>query len=154
MKLKLLVTAFALTVTAFAADAAKPNIILCMTDDQGWGDVSYNGLTKIKTPNLDALAAAGLRFNRYWNPDTKFPPLSPAEAIKTIEIPKGCRMECIASEPMVEEPASFTFDGNGALCRCGDYEDVAEKILRTSANDLHAPYARHAQAILNEPAKP
>ena len=89
-----------------------------------------------------------------WNPDTKFPPLSPAEAIKTIEIPKGCRMECIASEPMVEEPASFTFDGNGALYRCGDYEDVAEKILRTYANDLHAPCARHAQAILNEPAKP
>ena len=89
-----------------------------------------------------------------WNPDTKFPPLSPAEAIKTIEIPKGYRLECIASEPMVEEPASFTFDGNGALYRCGDYEDVAEKILRTSANDLHAPCARHAQAILNEPAKP
>ncbi len=66
MKLKLLVTAFALTVTAFAAHAARPNIILCMTDDQGWGDVSYNGLTKIKTPNLDALAAAGLRFNRFY----------------------------------------------------------------------------------------
>ena len=65
MKLKLLVTAFALTVTAVAFAAQKPNIILCMTDDQGWGDVSYNGLTKIKTPNLDALAAAGLRFNRF-----------------------------------------------------------------------------------------
>ncbi len=53
-----------------------------------------------------------------WNPDTKFLPLSPAEAIKTIEIPKGYRLECIASEPMVEEPASFTFDGNGALYVC------------------------------------
>ena len=53
-----------------------------------------------------------------WNPDTKFPPLPPAEAIKTIEIPKGYRLECIASEPMVEEPASFTFDGNGALYVC------------------------------------
>jgi len=49
-----------------AAVAAKPNIILCMTDDQGWGDVSYNGLTKIQTPNLDAMAAAGLRFNRFY----------------------------------------------------------------------------------------
>jgi len=49
-----------------AAPATKPNIILCMTDDQGWGDVSYNGLTKIKTPNLDALASAGLRFNRFY----------------------------------------------------------------------------------------
>ena len=53
-----------------------------------------------------------------WNPDTTFPPLSPAEAIKTIEIPKGYRLECIASEPMVEEPASFAFDGNGALYVC------------------------------------
>ena len=53
-----------------------------------------------------------------WNPDTKFPPLSPADAIKTFEIPTGYRLECIASEPMVEEPASFTFDGNGALYVC------------------------------------
>ena len=48
------------------ARPVKPNIILCMTDDQGWGDVSYNGLTKIRTPNLDAMAAAGLRFNRFY----------------------------------------------------------------------------------------
>ena len=53
-----------------------------------------------------------------WNPDTTFPALPPAEAIKTIEIPKGYRLECIASEPMVEEPASFAFDGNGAMYVC------------------------------------
>ena len=53
-----------------------------------------------------------------WNPDTKFPPLPPAEAIKTIEVPKGYRLQCIASEPMVEEPASFVFDGNGAMYVC------------------------------------
>ncbi len=41
-----------------------------------------------------------------------------------------------------------------ALYRCGDYESVAEKILRAYASDLHAHYARHAQAILNEKAKP
>ena len=56
-----------LTIPALiAAEPAPPNIVLCMADDQGWGDVSYNGLTKIKTPNLDAMAAAGLRFNRYY----------------------------------------------------------------------------------------
>jgi len=44
----------------------RPNIILCMTDDQGWGDVSYNGLKQIKTPTLDTMAAAGLRFNRFY----------------------------------------------------------------------------------------
>ena len=53
-----------------------------------------------------------------WNPDTTFPALPPAEAIKTIDIPNGYRLECIASEPMVEEPASFVFDGNGAMYVC------------------------------------
>lgn len=45
----------------------RPNIVLCMTDDQGWGDVSYNGLKAIQTPNLDAMAAAGLRCNRFYS---------------------------------------------------------------------------------------
>ena len=55
----------------------RPNIILCMTDDQGWGDVSYNGLTHIKTPNLDAMAAAGIRFNRFY---AAHPSCSPTRA--------------------------------------------------------------------------
>ena len=38
--------------------AERPNIILCMTDDQGWGDVSYNGLAEAKTPNLDGRLAS------------------------------------------------------------------------------------------------
>ncbi len=53
-----------------------------------------------------------------WNPDTTFPPLSPADAIKTIEVPRGYHLECVASEPMVEEPVSFAFDPNGALYVC------------------------------------
>ena len=44
----------------------RPNIVLCMTDDQGWGDVGYNGLTACKTPHLDAMAAGGLRFRRFY----------------------------------------------------------------------------------------
>jgi arylsulfatase A-like enzyme len=45
----------------------KPNVILCMTDDQGWGDVGYNGNPIAKTPNLDRMAAEGLRFNRFYS---------------------------------------------------------------------------------------
>jgi arylsulfatase A-like enzyme len=44
-----------------------------MTDDQGWGDVGYNGLKRIQTPNLDAMAAAGLRFNRFYAQQTCSP---------------------------------------------------------------------------------
>ncbi len=48
------------------ADEKKPNIILVMADDQGWGQVGYNGHPHLKTPNLDAMAAAGIRFNRFY----------------------------------------------------------------------------------------
>ena len=37
-----------------------------MADDQGWGDVSYNGLKQVRTPNLDRMAAEGLRFDRFY----------------------------------------------------------------------------------------
>lgn len=58
-------------VPAFAArplpaSVGRPNIILCMADDQGWGDVGYNGLSRNVTPALDAMAAASLRFNRFY----------------------------------------------------------------------------------------
>lgn len=55
----------------------RPNIILCMTDDQGWGDTSYNGLKKIQTPNLDTMAANGMRFNRFY---AQHPSCSPTRA--------------------------------------------------------------------------
>ena len=44
----------------------KPNVILCMADDQGWGDMAYNGHPVLETPNFDAMAAAALRFDRFY----------------------------------------------------------------------------------------
>lgn len=44
----------------------KPNIILCMADDQGWGDVGFNGHPFLKTPHLDRLAGEGIKFNRWY----------------------------------------------------------------------------------------
>lgn len=49
-----------------AADAVRPNIVLVMADDQGWGEVGYNGHPLLKTPHLDAMAASGLRFDRFY----------------------------------------------------------------------------------------
>lgn len=59
-------TAFILALIAslpFIRAAEKPNIIVIMADDLGWGDVSYNGTSAVKTPNIDQLAAEGLRFD-------------------------------------------------------------------------------------------
>lgn len=44
----------------------RPHIVLVMSDDQGWGDVGYNGHPHLLTPNLDAAAASGLRFDRFY----------------------------------------------------------------------------------------
>ncbi len=49
------------------ASVTKPNIILCMTDDQGWGDTGYNGHPVLRTPNLDRMAEEGLRFERFYS---------------------------------------------------------------------------------------
>ena len=41
---------------------AKPNILLIVGDDMGYADVGFHGCKDIPTPNLDALAASGVRF--------------------------------------------------------------------------------------------
>jgi arylsulfatase A-like enzyme len=54
-----------LTMTLHAE--SKPNIILMMCDDLGWGDVGFNGNKIIKTPYLDAMAKDGLKFDRFYS---------------------------------------------------------------------------------------
>lgn len=49
-----------------AKETKKPNIILVMADDQGWGQTSYNNHPILKTPNLDKMTENGLRFNRFY----------------------------------------------------------------------------------------
>ncbi len=51
---------------ASKASQNKPNIVLCMADDQGWGDMGYYGHPELKTPNFDAMAAENLRFDHFY----------------------------------------------------------------------------------------
>lgn len=44
----------------------RPNVVLVMCDDLGWGDVGFNGNRTIKTPHLDAMARSGMRFTRFY----------------------------------------------------------------------------------------
>ncbi len=47
-------------------ETTRPNIILVMADDQGWGDMAYNGHPELKTPHFDNLAASGMRFDHFY----------------------------------------------------------------------------------------
>jgi arylsulfatase A-like enzyme len=59
-----LLLSFLFAASALSAGAAeRPNIIVIMTDDQGWGDTGYNGDPEVRTPNIDRLAATGIRFD-------------------------------------------------------------------------------------------
>ncbi|MFO1006610.1 MAG: arylsulfatase [Planctomycetaceae bacterium] len=48
-----------------AAEAPRPNIILIITDDQGYGDLACHGNPSVQTPNLDALAAESVRLTNF-----------------------------------------------------------------------------------------
>ena len=48
------------------APASKPNIVLVMTDDQGWAQVGFHGNPYIRTPTLDRLAADSAEFTQFY----------------------------------------------------------------------------------------
>jgi arylsulfatase A-like enzyme len=55
--------------TALAAKAApdgKPNIVVFLADDQGWGDLSINGNTNLRTPSIDAIGREGAVLDRFY----------------------------------------------------------------------------------------
>lgn len=65
--LKLLIFAIISFCSCTTTSLESPNIILLMTDDQGWFDAGFNGNAKIRTPNLDMLAAEGIILDRFYS---------------------------------------------------------------------------------------
>src|SRR4051812_43476756 len=51
-----------MAISIYAAGAKPPNIVLIISDDQGWGDFGFMGHPTIRTPNLDRLASQSLTF--------------------------------------------------------------------------------------------
>jgi arylsulfatase A-like enzyme len=66
MIIRLFLTLIAtLSVVAAGADERRPNVLLVINDDQGYGDASCFGARDLKTPHFDALAASGVRFTQF-----------------------------------------------------------------------------------------
>ena len=61
-----LLSVFIVCLLVMRATGERPNIVLVMTDDQGYGQAGYYNHPVLETPNLDAMAANGLRFDRFY----------------------------------------------------------------------------------------
>ncbi|MEN9402099.1 MAG: hypothetical protein RL091_802, partial [Verrucomicrobiota bacterium] len=58
---------FAVSLAAgFAGEPARPNIVVILADDQGWGDLGFTGNTSVATPQIDSLARTGARLDHFY----------------------------------------------------------------------------------------
>ncbi|MEM9479437.1 MAG: sulfatase [Verrucomicrobiota bacterium] len=89
---------FAFSGIAFA-EKQKPNFVIIFTDDQGYGDLSCFGSTKIKTPNIDRLATEGRKF-------TSFMVASPVCTPSRAALMTGCYPKRVGMHQHVLFPAS------------------------------------------------
>ena len=48
-------------------EGSKPNVLIILTDDQGYNDVSYYGTEDLKTPNIDQIATSGIRLDNFYS---------------------------------------------------------------------------------------
>lgn len=49
-----------------AAAAGRPNVVIFLADDAGWGDYSHSGNRQVSTPNIDSIARAGVSLERFY----------------------------------------------------------------------------------------
>lgn len=64
--LMLLVACLGVDVSSASRKAPRPNVVFIMADDLGYGDIGVYGQQWIKTPNIDRLAAEGMRFTQFY----------------------------------------------------------------------------------------
>lgn len=57
---------FTIALASHARAVDRPNVLVILTDDQGWADIGYNNPGKVHTPNLDRLAAEGAKFENHY----------------------------------------------------------------------------------------
>ncbi|MDE0225401.1 MAG: sulfatase-like hydrolase/transferase [Gammaproteobacteria bacterium] len=126
-KIILGVAALVLAGSAFAD--TKPNVILLMADDMGWAQTGYYGYPHMKTPNLDDMAASGLRMDRFY---AGAPSCTPTRA---------------------SVMTGRTNDRTGGF-RVGHAINKQEKMLSTAFRDAGYSTAHFGKWHLNEAAPP
>lgn len=65
-----IVVLFSILTISLNAQVNQPNIVFILADDLGYGDLSVNGGTDVKTPNIDKLFKSGVTFNNFYSNST------------------------------------------------------------------------------------
>ncbi|MBL7188854.1 MAG: arylsulfatase [Phycisphaerae bacterium] len=98
-----------LTGASFARHAGRPNVVVILADDLGYGDLSCYGATKVRTPNIDRLAAEGRLFTDAHSPasvctPTRYNLLTGRYAWRT-----WASSSCVwSNDPLLIDPERFT----------------------------------------------
>jgi hypothetical protein len=87
---------FALLACSAASAAEKPNVVFILADDLGWTDLGCQRSRYYETPNIDRLAAEGLRFTNGYSCG---PNCRPTRAAPHRATPPACETEITASRP-------------------------------------------------------
>jgi len=104
------------------SEGARPNIVFIMADDLGYGDVGCYGQSKIKTPNIDRLAAQGTRFTNLY---AGAPMCAPSRnVLMTDEHTGHCRIR--GNSPRVGGEIEYFGEGNRRLSLTDKDRTVAE----------------------------
>ena len=61
-----MVTGVVMATGCAPAAVERPNVVIFLADDQGWGDLSIHGNSNLQTPNIDKLAEEGAIFDRFF----------------------------------------------------------------------------------------
>lgn len=61
-----LVALFCFVIGLAAAEGKRPNVVIFLADDAGWGDFSHSGNQQVRTPNIDSIARSGAWLDRFF----------------------------------------------------------------------------------------
>jgi arylsulfatase A-like enzyme len=114
----LLASCLALGTALVAAESARPNVLVILTDDQGYADLGVQGLrSEVKTPHLDALAAGGVRCTAGY---VTAPQCSPSRAgLLTGRYQQRFGFDDIAAGPLPEAEMTLAERLTAVGYRCG-----------------------------------
>lgn len=128
------------------ADAKKPNVVVILCDDLGWGDLACYGNGTIRTPNLDRMAAEGVRFTSMYS---AAPVCSPSR----VGLLTGRNPNLAGVYDWIPE-AQAGAKNSRDLVHMRESETTVPMILKKAGYATAMAGKWHCNAVFNDPAQP